>query len=147
MHKHPPQLLKSLLQTPILVGGFPIIHLSTPPWFNLLPNQCAFFDTYPEPKLWIQDWRVSKDMDLMATSDRLKELILHMTEKWAKLSTPQPEKEIIVKYRKDKNKPPYHFLIFSISARANNIFLAHPIISTSETSAFILPYNPPLPLL
>ncbi|KAG6895326.1 hypothetical protein C0992_001920 [Termitomyces sp. T32_za158] len=141
----PPKLPKSLKYTPTPVGGFPEINLSTPPWFNLLPDQRAVFETYPEPKLWIRDWQASKDTDMMATSDRLKELLWCMMGERIKLSTPQPEKEIIVKYRKDKQKPPYHFLISGISTKANDVLGAYAIISTPETTAFILPYCPPLP--
>ncbi|KAG6875531.1 hypothetical protein C0992_003460 [Termitomyces sp. T32_za158] len=83
--------------------------------------------------------------NLMATSDKLKDLLLRMTGERVKLSTPQQEKNIITKKRYDKQKPPYHFLISNISERANKILLANQVISTSKTSAFILPYNPPLP--
>ncbi|KAG6897316.1 hypothetical protein C0992_002492 [Termitomyces sp. T32_za158] len=131
-----PRLPKSLIRTPMPVGGFPAIHLSTPPWFNLLPEQRTMFDTYPEPKLWIREWQASNATDQMVTCDKLKELLLRMTRERAKLSTPQQEKKI----------PPFHFLISSISERAGNILAAHTTISTPEVSAFILPYSPPLPL-
>ncbi|KAG6874778.1 hypothetical protein C0992_006585 [Termitomyces sp. T32_za158] len=139
-----PQLPRSLTRTPTPIGGFPTIHLLTPPWFNLLPKQRTIFDQYPEPKLWIRDWQASNMTDLMATSDKLKDLLLRMTGERIKLSTPQQEKDIITKKRYDKQKPPYHFLASGMSERANGILLAHPIISTPDASAFILPYNPPL---
>lgn len=80
----------------------------------------------------------------MATSNHLKELIAHMTREQVKSSTLQPENKFIIKSRRDKQKPPYHFLISDLSTRANTILLANPIILTPETSAFILSYNPPL---
>ncbi|KAG5720051.1 hypothetical protein E4T56_gene5661 [Termitomyces sp. T112] len=141
----PPKLPKSLKHTLTPIEGFPEINMMTPPWFNLLPDQRAAFEVYPEPKLWIRDWQASKDTDLMATSDCLKELITRMTGEQAKLSTPQPEKEIIVKYQKDKQKPPYHFLISGISDKVSTILAAFPIISTPEATACILLYSPPLP--
>ncbi|KAG6874526.1 hypothetical protein C0992_007639 [Termitomyces sp. T32_za158] len=141
----PPQLPRNLTRTSTPVGGFPSVHLSTPPWFNLLPEQRDIFESYPDPKLWVRDWQGSNAADLMTTSERLKELIRGMTGERAKLSTPQQEKEIISKRRFDRHKPPYHFLISGISERAYNIMIAHPIISTPGTSAFFLPYNPPTP--
>ncbi|KAG6879309.1 hypothetical protein C0992_003636 [Termitomyces sp. T32_za158] len=141
----PPKLPKSLTRTPRPTEGFPIVHLSTQPWFNLLQDQREAFDKYPDPKLWIRDWQASKDADLMVTSNKLKELVFRMTGERAKLSTPQQDKEILTRRRNDRQKPPYHFLISNISARASEILLAFPIMSTPEASAFILPYNPPLP--
>ncbi|KAG6896828.1 hypothetical protein C0992_005783 [Termitomyces sp. T32_za158] len=140
-----PRLPRSLTRTPTLVGGFPMIHLSTPPWFNLLPEQRTMFDTYPEPKFWIREWQASNATDQMATCDKLKELLQQMTGERTKLSTPQPEKELITRRRNDRHKPPFHFLVSGISERAGSILLSHPVISTPEASAFILPYNPPLP--
>ncbi|KAG6876121.1 hypothetical protein C0992_000884 [Termitomyces sp. T32_za158] len=140
-----PQLPRDLTRTPTPVGGFPEIHMLIPPWFNLLPDQRIAFGAYPDPKLWIREWQVSNDTDLMGVSDKLRELVLRMTGEKAKLSTPQAEKEIFIRYKKDKQKPPYHFLISGISSKASNVLLAYSIIFMPEASAFILPYNPPLP--
>ncbi|KAG6877096.1 hypothetical protein C0992_010861 [Termitomyces sp. T32_za158] len=140
----PPRLPKGLVHTPKPAGGFPVIHLLTPPWFNLLPEQRDRFDSYPEQKVWVRDWQVSKEADLMATSNKLKDLIMRMTGEKARLSTPQQEKEISSRQRNKKQKPPYHFLVSNISVRAHSILLAHPIMLTPEASAFFLPYTPPL---
>lgn len=145
MPRAPPQLPKSFAKTPTPAVGFSIIHLLTPPWFNLLQDQRAAFDLYLDSKLWIQDWQASKDSDLIVTSDKLKELIFKMTGEWVKLSTPQQEKEIFTRCHNDRQKPPYHFLVSGILMQAYHLMLAHPIISTLDTFAFILPYNPPLP--
>lgn len=67
----PPRLPDNLIHTPTPIGGFPTIHLLTPPWFNLLPEQKSNFDTYPNPKVWIRDWQASKEADLMQASDNL----------------------------------------------------------------------------
>lgn len=140
-----PQLPEDLTRTPTPVGGFPIIHLSTPPWFNLLPEQRATFDQYPGPKLWIWEWQASNAADLMVASDRIKDLLQNMTGERVKLSTLQQEKNIITKKKYDKQKPPYHFLISNITEEAGIVLLTHPIVSTPDASVFILPYNPPLP--
>ncbi|KAG6895223.1 hypothetical protein C0992_002505 [Termitomyces sp. T32_za158] len=142
----PPQLPKNLSRTPTPVGGFPDVHLSTPPWFNLLPEQRNFFESYQGPKLWVREWQGSNAADLMTASEKLKELIRGMTSERAKLSTPQQEKELVSKRRFDRHKPPYHFLVSGISERAYEIIIANPIISTPGTSAFFLPYNPPTPV-
>ncbi|KAG6883742.1 hypothetical protein C0992_007921 [Termitomyces sp. T32_za158] len=142
----PPSCLpKGLVHTPKPAGGFPVIHLSTPSWFNLLPEQRDRFDSYLVPKVWIRDWQASKEADLMALSDKLKDLIKRMTGERVRLSTPQQEKEISSRKRNEKQKPPYHFLVSDISVRSHGILLAHPIMSTPEASAFFLPYTPPLP--
>lgn len=67
-----------------------------------------------------------------------------MTGERVKLSTPQQEKEVLSRSRKDRHKPPYHFLASGMSMAAGNLLLAHPIISTPEAMAFILPYVPQL---
>lgn len=135
----------NLIRTPTPIGGFPEIHLTTPPWFNLLPAQKDHFETYPEPKLWIRDWQASKEADLMDTSDKLKDLISRMTGERAKLSTPQQEKDISTRRRNERQNPPFHFLVSDITEGAQGILLSNPIISTPEASAFIVPYHPPVP--
>ncbi|KAG6897031.1 hypothetical protein C0992_004559 [Termitomyces sp. T32_za158] len=141
----PPQIPRNMTRTPTPVGGFPVIHLSTPPWFNLLPEQRDHFESYQGPKVWVRVWQASNAADLMTTSDKLKELIRGMTGEGAKLSTPQKEKEIVSKRRYDRHKPPYHFLVSGISDRAYEVLVTNPIISTPDASAFFLPYNPPTP--
>ncbi|KAG6878807.1 hypothetical protein C0992_007566 [Termitomyces sp. T32_za158] len=140
-----PQLSKNLTHTPRPVGGFPAVHMSTPPWYNLLPDQREHFDAYPELKVWVRDWQASKDADIMMTSDKLKELVTRMTGEKPRLSTLQPEKDIISKKRTKRHKPPYHFLVSDISERARDTLLAYPIISTPGASAYFLPYNPLTP--
>ncbi|KAH0582653.1 hypothetical protein H2248_010574, partial [Termitomyces sp. 'cryptogamus'] len=143
----PQKLPKSPTYTPRPVSGFLAIHLSTLPWYNLLPNQQEGFNSYPEPKVWVRDWQASKDTDIMMTSNKLKELVKQMTRERPKLSTLQSEKDVILKKCNKKRKPPYHFLISSISEKAQQILLANPIISTPGASTFFLPYIPPIPHL
>ncbi|KAG6886873.1 hypothetical protein C0992_001894 [Termitomyces sp. T32_za158] len=141
----PPRLPRDLERTLTPIGGFPTIHLSTPPWYNLLPEQKLHFAQYPEPKAWIRDWQASKEADLVATSESLKGLILKMTGERAKLSSPQQEKAIKTNRKADRQKPPYHFLVTGLSERAHRVIMANPIISTKDASAFIIPYTPPVP--
>ncbi|KAG6886769.1 hypothetical protein C0992_002450 [Termitomyces sp. T32_za158] len=140
-----PRLPHDLERTPTPPGGFPAIHLSTPPWYNLLPEQKLHFAQYPEPKAWIRDWQASKDADLVATSEYLRDLVRKMTGERAKLSSPQQEKTIKTNRKADCQKPPYHFLITGLLDRAHRILMANPVISTKEASAFIIPYSPPVP--
>ncbi|KAG6885655.1 hypothetical protein C0992_004982 [Termitomyces sp. T32_za158] len=141
----PLSIPKSVIRSPAPAGGFPVVHMSTPPWYNLLPEQSSAFDEYAQYKIWVQEWQASKDVDLMVSSNKLKELIQRLTGEKARLSTPQPEKEIITTRRSDKHKPPYHFLTSGISKRAHDVLITHPIVSTPEATAYFVPYNPPLP--
>lgn len=97
--------------------------------------------------VWICDWQASKEADLMQASSNLQELIFCMAGKRVKLLTPQQEKEVLLWSCKNCHKLPYHFLASSMTKVAGDILLAHLIISTLETTAFILPYVPQLPYL
>lgn len=141
----PPRLPTGLIRTQAPVGGFPEVHLSTPPWYNLRPEQRAHFDNYPEPKLWVRSWQGSKLDDLVITSENMKALILKMTGERARLSSPQQEKPLASAPRFERQKPPYHFLVSNVSERAYEIMLNNNVISTSEMTAFFLPYTPPVP--
>lgn len=88
---------------------------------------------------------MSNAADIMAASDQIKDLLQCITGERVKLSTLQQEKNIITKKKYNKQKPPYHFLIFNITEEAGNILLTHPIVSMPDASISILPYNPPLP--
>ncbi|KAH0591606.1 hypothetical protein H2248_001659 [Termitomyces sp. 'cryptogamus'] len=141
------KLPKFLTYTPRPVSSFLTIHLSAPPWYNLLPDQQEHFNSYSKSKVWVRDWQASKDADVMATSNKLKELIKQMTREKPKLSILQPEKDVISKKCNEKHKPSYHFLISGILGKAQQILLANPIISTPGASMFFLPYIPPTPHL
>ncbi|KAH0589178.1 hypothetical protein J132_09037 [Termitomyces sp. J132] len=140
-----PRLPISLIRSPRPAGGFPAIHLSTPPWYNLQPDQRAHFDLYPEPKFWVRGWQGSKKVDLVIASEDLKGLILRMTGEKAKLLSPQQEKDIASNKRGECQKPPYHFLVSRISEQAYAVILNNPIISMAEATAFFLPYSPAVP--
>ncbi|KAG6875615.1 hypothetical protein C0992_003088, partial [Termitomyces sp. T32_za158] len=142
----PPWIIKRTIRGhPTPAGGFPAVHLSTPLWYNLRPNQRAHFDLYPEPKLWVRGWQGSKKADLVIASEDLKGLIFRMTGKKAKLSSPQQEKDIASNKRGERQKPPYHFLVTGISDWAYALISNNPIISTAEATAFFLPYSPAVP--
>lgn len=49
----PPQLSDDMVHAKPSIGGFPIIHIFTSSWYNLLPKQREHFDFYSEPKLWV----------------------------------------------------------------------------------------------
>ncbi|KAG6879544.1 hypothetical protein C0992_001692 [Termitomyces sp. T32_za158] len=141
----PPRLPAGLMRFPVPARGFPVIHLSTPPWYNLRLEQRAHFDTYLEPKLWVRSWQGSKMDDLVAVSENLKSLIGKMTGERAKLSSPQQEKMLASSNRYERQKPSYHFLVTGILERAYRVITKNPIISTTEATAFFLPYPPTVP--
>ncbi|KAG6875157.1 hypothetical protein C0992_004941 [Termitomyces sp. T32_za158] len=141
----PPQLPARLTRSPTPAGGFPTIHLSTPPWYNLKPKQRAHFDLYSEPKLWVHSWQGSKLDDLVETSENLRALVAKMTGERAKLSSPQQEKSLASSNRYKRQKPPYHLLITGISEHAYAVITENPVISTAEATAFFLPYSPAMP--
>lgn len=68
-----------------------------------------------------------------------------MTGERAKLSSPQQDKAIATNRKADRQKPPYYFLVTGLSEEACNILNSHPIISTADSTAFIVPYTPPTP--
>ncbi|KAH0579954.1 hypothetical protein H2248_002774 [Termitomyces sp. 'cryptogamus'] len=140
-----PQLLGNIVRSCTLAEGFPVIHLSTPPWYNLLPEQRTHFNNYLEPKLWIQDWQGSYQADLVIIEENPKTLIQQITGVRAKLSSPQKDKDLQSCNRNDHQNPPYHFLVSGITNEAHAILMAHPIISTPKATTFMLPYSPPIP--
>ncbi|KAH0590080.1 hypothetical protein H2248_000256 [Termitomyces sp. 'cryptogamus'] len=68
-----------------------------------------------------------------------------MTGEKAKLLSPQQEKDIASNKRRERQKPPYHFLVSGISEQAYAVILNNPIISMVEATAFFLPYSPAVP--
>ncbi|KAH0584501.1 hypothetical protein H2248_010037 [Termitomyces sp. 'cryptogamus'] len=140
-----PQLLGNMVRSCAPAEGFPVIHLSTPSWYNLLPEQQTHFNNYPEPKLWIQDWQGSHQAGLVIVGENLKTLIQQMTGVRVKLSSPQKDKDLQSHNRNDCQNPSYHFLVSGITNEAHAILMAHPIILMLKATAFMLPYSPPIP--
>ena len=71
----------------------------------------------------------------------MKKLILAMMGEQVKLLSLQQDKVIASNRKANCQKPPYHFLVTSLTERAYNILLAYPVISTKDAMAFIIPYT------
>lgn len=79
--------------------------------------------------------------DLVATSKDITILITKITGERAKLSSSQQKKDLAMNKRSEHQKPPYHFLVTSVTTTAYNVIINNPIISTAKATAFFLPYS------
>ncbi|KAG6809382.1 hypothetical protein H0H92_000471 [Tricholoma furcatifolium] len=127
--------------------GFPYTQLGTHPTFLLSEEVQSACDAKPFPKIWARLWRGGYD------EEKQKDDILSL-QKLIFLRTGQ-RPHIIAPIRDEKAKkgrnhdrrynPPYHYLIYGIPKEACETLTSARALSTKDTQAFFIPYDPPPP--
>ncbi|KAG6826116.1 hypothetical protein H0H92_001083 [Tricholoma furcatifolium] len=141
----PPTIDPAFAPTP--PGGFPYTQLGTDPTF-LLDNEIqAACEAKPFPKIWARLWRGGYDEETQ-TNDilSLQRLVFQKTGQRPRIIPPIRNDQAKKGKNHDKRyNPPYHYLIYGISAEACETLTSSQAVSTKDTQAFFVQYNPPPP--